>query len=1146
MKLLRSIKVVQFFLYEKEEIQLDHITGIFGPNAAGKSSMLDAAQIALVGASTRRAAFNAQADEGTTQRSLRDYCLGKFGGQPDQRARDNALTYITLVWKDSATGEPVSMGVCIEAAHDRDKHTVLGRYVVRGIELAMADHLEMVAGQECPRAWPSFRHTLLERAKISGDEVLFQDADRYIRAVLLALRGSGGLPSVDAWVRALRFGMAMNFKKSVDAIVRNDVLESRPTNIKKFKDLTDSFRELKRLVDHVEQKIKDAQGVSDHFTRATKAHAQSVTWAALAADVHRELANARLETATRERIAADATLSEAQESLTNLTEKIKALTQQAATTRAARDGHAAHQDYGTLQSQLDEATKSADRCAMALTAELMRAKNVMLSIAASPDLANLAVDAASSASAIAVCAQQSDLVGREALDRLLSPVSKLAKKAANELFTTNSSLFAQIEQIKTNLERAKENLRRTNSGRARLSDNVTILLDALKNEGLHPQPVCDLVRVSDPAWQAVIESYLGPNREALLIPTGEENQAFAVYRRLSGQGAVYGAKVAMEARQSVGQPPKTGWVAELIEGDDPAAVAFVRSRFGELKRATTDEDALAGGRCLTADGMLTSALEFERLRPTPPYDYRLGGGGADVRAHAQDEVNQLQRSLEELQARYAAVKSLFDQASIVGGDAFTKAVRTQRETVQANRDTIETLSRRLTEAADQEYVRLGESLRSLEGEIAGLQPEEKRQERAIGGLEEKQRQQGEVEKRRAQAAATAAEEARLKREATGFDAEFASDQWDKLLERFPAPIDAMYAHCTNEVERTKSNMNRAVREGSMALQAFLTSYQEQLSRDILEDWERSYAWVNDLLTRLRSTELVDYKERMGEAYRYSQETFRTDVAIALANNIEWMETSIERLNRSLRECPVFQNGERYQFKTTARPQLAQLLAFVKNVAAHGAAGDLFGQPGQMPAEFAQLLEEKVAPGAAGARNPLDDYREFYEFDIQILREDILAGKPKPVGLLSQRLGTGSGGEHRSPLYVIAGAAMASACRLDISSRNNDGLGLIMFDEAFVRMDLANMVATMRFMEALGLQVLMASPGENLGTLTAFLHRYYDIARDPDTNVIMLSGQNVSEETRHLYRSDLPQFHPDLIAEEVRKVQPVNLTVTATA
>ncbi len=53
MKYLERIQVVQFFLFERQELRLSEITGIFGPNGSGKSAMLDAVQIAMLGANSR-------------------------------------------------------------------------------------------------------------------------------------------------------------------------------------------------------------------------------------------------------------------------------------------------------------------------------------------------------------------------------------------------------------------------------------------------------------------------------------------------------------------------------------------------------------------------------------------------------------------------------------------------------------------------------------------------------------------------------------------------------------------------------------------------------------------------------------------------------------------------------------------------------------------------------------------------------------------------------------------------------------------------------------------------------------------------------------------------------------------------------------
>ena len=72
---------------------------------------------------------------------------------------------------------------------------------------------------------------------------------------------------------------------------------------------------------------------------------------------------------------------------------------------------------------------------------------------------------------------------------------------------------------------------------------------------------------------------------------------------------------------------------------------------------------------------------------------------------------------------------------------------------------------------------------------------------------------------------------------------------------------------------------------------------------------------------------------------------------------------------------------------------------------------------------------------------------------------------------------------------------------------------------------------MRYLEDLGLQVLLASPGANLPTLTAFLHRYYQILRDANLNTVMLEGRDLNQKDRDLMRSDLLEFNPHLLDAE---------------
>lgn len=1129
MKYLESVKLVQFFLFEKQDIQLKEITGIFGPNASGKSSLIDAVQIAMFGANASLVKLNAQADESKTTRNLRSYCLGMH--DETKRARDNATTYITLVWRDSVTNEPTSMGVCIYASVDMDSHKVLGRYIVPGIELAMQDHLEIVDNLERPRAWETFRHQLHERSKVSGENPLFEDAERYIKASLLALRGTGGAPSSEAFKSAFRFALKMRFDKSIDRIVREDVLEARPTGIAKFKEVTESFRKLAQMVAQVKAKIEDGEKVELEFTKAEAASVRETTWQGLSRLAARELAFDKKNKANEARIAAADALHASEELLGQTEELLKEAVDNEALNRDLKSNHASHQKNGTLNSAIEKESASEASKTNDVRNGLSVFRNTLAGAAQSIHLESNAPAIKVIVNAINQAHPACHELTKDQLSSLLKPAIKEAERASAALFDAGTGISKKIEDAKSLLESNERNLERVIAGRSVLSRETEQLWGELRDNGLRATPVCDLVRVTDTEWQGVIEAYLGRNIEALLVEGDNEQAAFAVYRGLTGPRAIYGAKIVAASKQHE-STANQGSVAELICGDHPAAVAYLRRRFGDMRRAKTDQEALAGARTLTQDGMIVQSGEYDRIRPVIG-GFKIGGGDGSQKQNLLNEARTLAIKIRELESQKKTINELYLSLGNVTGASNLKYMLDACDAMHKSRHSIASLKGPLSESADEEYIQLGlleaqwkEAAQIIRIDVSKLNV-------TIGGQRVTRdaciKREGETMEEWTQASAEAARGTTC----PGYDRDFASKQWDFLLDKFEENYGESVKYCDAQEAESKKTMAKAIAKGSGELGTFKEKYREQGSVNA-DDWRNEHKWVIDLLKRLRETELSDFEAQMKAAFKASQETFRADVAIALSNNLDYLNNSMGRLNDVLNSCPVFSNGERYQFKRTVKPQLRSLMKFIKDIATHGPNDDLFGGAGEMPEEFKQLLDDKIAPGAAGEANPLDDYRAFFDFDIDILREDSMTKVTTVIGSLSKRLGTGSGGEHRAPLYVIAGAALASAYRLD--SNNADGIRLILLDEAFNKMDTGNIVATMRYLEQLGLQVFMASPGDNLGTLTAFLHRYYDILRDAENSAMMIEGHDVSDGVREMFRSDLTEFNEDLVVQELASIR----------
>jgi hypothetical protein len=191
MQQLERVHLVQFFLFEAQTLELDATSAIIAPNGAGKSALLDALQIVLLGGDRSRIRFNAQAGGSHRARTIRDYCLGVFRSGDEGRKRRTATTYISLVFRDTDTGEALTAGIALGASVDEPDHRLHGLYLLPGVALDLADHVEQVKGKELPLAWPTFREMALRRCKAAGGAPeLHTVAERFVKDLLLRLRAS--------------------------------------------------------------------------------------------------------------------------------------------------------------------------------------------------------------------------------------------------------------------------------------------------------------------------------------------------------------------------------------------------------------------------------------------------------------------------------------------------------------------------------------------------------------------------------------------------------------------------------------------------------------------------------------------------------------------------------------------------------------------------------------------------------------------------------------------------------------------------------------------------------------------------------------------------------------------------------------------
>jgi DNA repair exonuclease SbcCD ATPase subunit len=1126
MKRIRQFHQVQFFLHEKTTFDFAGMTGIFGPNGTGKTALLDALQIAMLGANEREAAFNARA-EGVSRggRSIKQYLLGQRGNDdPENRGRNNALCYLTLVYQDDETGEVISAGVCLAASANQPGYKTMGYYIVPGAEIKLDDHIELGSdGVERPLPWKDFRNFVMGHKDATSP----LNADEYLRDLTFRTRPSRGRrpPQIAELRRSFRNAMRLKEIDSVDEAVRRYVIDNEPVDLDRLRGCAESFNNLRTTIAQLEAELYEARRVHATFERAGNLYVDAVTWDATAASFDRDAKVELREGKLQEMQEASDALTDACTNLERVTPKIALSKRELEQLSETQLNHRAHREQGGLLAKAERAKKDRDAHFTSLrasfTALARRLRNACrLDIAGTP------------LEAIAQAADAAEGVRDDLESASIEKISSAAKASRLALAQVLAKLQERLGDLRARrnqkegeLDAVNSNLQRIGQGLRELRPETIQLQQQLSDRGIDTRPLCDLAEVSDRSWQPAIEAFLGgKNLEALLVREHQERQAAAIFDGLPDGPVVWKSKLAPESlgRKRGSFPPAKGTAAALVTGDLPAR-NFLRMLLGELLCVESVEEG-HGRFAITRSATLFSS-GIERLQKPPPGSLRLGRIDQTERRRALDEDRErLEQEIRTINAEIESREALSNEIVHFTHMGVDEQVARDWENWKAKAGELEQFEASAKREVDADYraicdkiAEVQATLATLEGECNGYRTNEAVAKNNVERLTT-ELQALEAQVARAQNAYDAA------KRVPDCDLDRLEGFRDTILastEEAAARAGTCRTHAIQSRENHSSTVNRANRQ----LQDFCGNHhRERLPQEVVDSWREALKWLSDRIKVIEESELVNYKRDVELAYDQAVKAFRGDVAAAIADQLGRLSRQMNEINTTLERTPAFSNNERYRFKRDLKPEHRALYEFVMAVGG-ASADDLLGSAEKVPESFRAILESTADPKLEET-SPLYDYRRFFTFELEI------SSNGRVIDKLSSRLKSGSGGEHKTPLYVIAGASLASAWGKRDGAR--DGLGVMLLDEAFDKMDPRNTIATANYLAGLGLQLVFAAPGESVGTLTALMDNYYLLQRFGD--VLLVEPVIVEEPARVLMKSDSIVEHPNLIEEEAARLR----------
>lgn len=1124
MYLLEKFHLVQFYLFSAQTLHFGKCSAIVAPNGSGKSAVLDAMQIVLHGGDQNAIDLNAQSGGHRDGRSIREYLLGYY--RDNENVRDNATCYLTMVFRDTTGKHPVvSAGLSLGASLSEPKHRVYGMYILPGVDLKLEEHTQNVGGEMVPLAWSTFKELGRDLTKASGEKPTFLEkgASDFVRALLFQLRANRAR-SVDyiAFSKALKNALNLKDVHDASAFVRERIVEARPISITEFRHQVETFHDLKRKIASLIERIGFGQGVLDKCRKAISTRMKRASYSALAADLRRDEVAEQLDNAENEAARAEQAHLLAQRQATQCKEAQEATKRHLdAIVQRSKD------DPDMLRSQDLQADRERSLVPLKrnLTGELRR-------IAAAFGLAKVRDSEANGWTFLAKPWEQlleriSATSGEASLKLdIAGELGKLSESKAGcqpllaRVKVREGVDAARLDEAKRAFKTAAEQLERAKAGKGQLPDAVIVVRRLLEEKGISATPVCDLVSVTDPSWAPAIEGYLRANAYALLVEPGREDDALEIYDNIPASYNPFGVKIIQPGRAPLSTAVLSDKaLAHLIDGQDAQAVAFLRARLGRLVQLDRAVSTSPDG--LTRAGTLVNHGTIERLRLPPASEVTLGK--RDARAQIDFLVRERARLANELEVVEQASRrsqGLMEAVAPLGGlnDILENIERwllehraleqelDDRQSLEALQDNPDLLAmRQLLDAAMEAH---------RQAELAHEQAQQ-----ALGGARAtddsaRQRVQGLTTKAQAMA-----QEASRAMHAPFVDAGWI-DERRQEWERNGYSLEAMLKRCSDGMDRENQNFGTQESEVRVGIQQYGHQYQFELTVDP-SDLDALLKSLEEEIKRLQESELTNYQQQAEDAYGVAVRTFRSRIAASLRSNFDDMENQLRDLDSIMSRLPAFTNDERYQFAWGVNPEYKALHKFITELSGRVGEDDLLNDPVSTPEEFRALLEDTDGP----SQELLKDYRKFFVFDVKVKSQG------EEISTLKNRMVKGSGGEHRAPLFVVAGAALAAA--YGKLQGDTTGMSLILFDELGDKIDGNNTKAVFEYLASLGLQPVVAAPDDALGKINESVDGYVELYRDGA--YLSVNHVDLGPEAHELLTSDSWGKHPNLLVEETLKV-----------
>lgn len=1102
MKLLTKLQMINWHYFSNEIIRFRDVNFLTGANTSGKSTIIDAIQAAVMG-ETRSSHFNRAAGK-KSERTFRSYLVGTLGedissGIKSLREGKDFSSYVVAEFYDDVKDEHFCVGVVADVFSDGSGERK--RWFILDDILPSNQFIKNGKTTDSSAFLKWGRQTYSSNKFQSFDSV-----QEYNRNVLRRMN------VFDKKVfTMLRKAIAFEPINNIEEFITTNVCDIE-TNIDTFamQENIRSYQLTEQQAKSMEQRLSTLTEICEKYEnvktlRASKMLQQFFIDYGYYRDEQDRLEEARKKSA---------------ELLKNISECDNELE------RISAEAEILKEEGGRLNNAKAQFLSESKKDILELERE-----NIQKDIETARSTENKLINAVltNAETWIGKCevmlGEVSDEQAISAVDNLQKMLKRISHFSEHNFGDTSVKYFSGINNLyeqalsmaKPIEERYSEEKRNKDSCAAQLRHDIETL-----NSGRKPYPpkaeklknvinrglaekygkdievnfLADLIDVTDDEWKNAVEGVLGDSRMNIIVAPEYFMDAYYIYKRIHKELKIHEYSVIdIESVFADKQTVKLNSLAQVVDCEDKYVRAYIDFLLGRVIRCYDDEKIRDHRTSVTKDCML---YRNYGVKPINPFHYQNPYIG---RRSIEEQLKKKTAELEIIETELIITDSHLKNAKAFC-DAYWFINQTFIDNVAAPAFeaylSIHALTEKLNEISDKlskiDTAKLDEIEKAIHQNEIALNDNHEDEKKYIA---ERSRTEND-NKHICEHDIPMFEQSianREKRISEEYDKDFreqkAMPEFEK--ERLQYSTSRAFADAFgSKVKRTEKLIENAEDE----LRNMRSKYNNEFPISSNVSDTKTNDEYDEEYRRISEVELPAFAERITGAKETAMESFRNDFVNKLKNNIQSVIEQIRNLNRALGKARFGNNTYKFEYKPN--PDYIEYY----NMIMSAEDGDtLFGYDFQQKYKdtidnlFYQIeMLDGSDSAAAEAVDKLSRYSTYLSFDLLSIDANGITEK------LSRTITSKSGGEIQTPFYVAMLASFAQLYKVnDIRNQTDNTMRLVIFDEAFNKMDPERISESIAMLRKFGLQAIICSPSDKSGDISPLCDRTLLVDKQADGN-----------------------------------------------